>query len=598
MSKKASVKHKRGWSDEYIQYGFEIFHDKDAQKVKGQCVICYKVLGNDSLRPSKLSNHLLKIHPEYKDKGIAFFERKRDGLKRAKLDSSGTFFKENISLVEASYEVALQIAKQKKPHTIAESLVKPCAIKMVERVLGKQSSKKLEALSLSDNTIQRRITEMADDISSQLISKLKSSLHGMFSIQLDESTDISNVSHLMVFVQWASNISIEEAILFCSPLESTTRAADILQKVDDYFKKWDLNWKNVCSVCTDGAPAMIGARSGFARRVKELAPGATSVHCMIHRQALASRTLPSDLQSALKIAIKTVNFVKKSALNTRLFSKLCKDMSADHTTLLYHTDVRWLSKGNMLSRVFELREELAEFLGRQKQELATYFGDPLFIQRLAYLADIFEKLNTLNLSMQGGKTNMINLYDSLNAFVDKLALWKMHVMKDVFVMFDRLSALTTANSSVIISAEVTEHLCKLDEELDYYFPECTDMNEKLKIVRNPINANFSFLPMHLQEELIDLKNDSTIKTAFENSELTTFWCNASASYPQVTKYIMSKLLPFGSTYLCEAAFSALVSLKTRARNAMSVENDLICALSCIEPRISLLAKNKQTQPSH
>ena len=55
---------------------------------------------------------------------------------------------ENISLVKASYEVALlQIAKQKKPHTVAESLVKPCAIKMVGHMLGKQSSKMLEALS-------------------------------------------------------------------------------------------------------------------------------------------------------------------------------------------------------------------------------------------------------------------------------------------------------------------------------------------------------------------------------------------------------------------------------------------------------------------
>ena len=96
-------------------------------------------------------------------------------------------------------------------------------------------------------------------------------------------------------------------------------------------------------------------------------------------------------------------------------------MSANHTTLLYHTNVRWLSKGNMLSRVFELQKELEEFLGMQTQELATYFSDFLFLQRLAYLADIFEKLNTLNLSMQGGKTN-INLYDSLNAFVDKLVL--------------------------------------------------------------------------------------------------------------------------------------------------------------------------------
>ena len=48
MSKKAS---KRGWNDDYIQYGFARFSDKDAQKEK--CVICYKVLGNDSLRPSK-----------------------------------------------------------------------------------------------------------------------------------------------------------------------------------------------------------------------------------------------------------------------------------------------------------------------------------------------------------------------------------------------------------------------------------------------------------------------------------------------------------------------------------------------------------------
>ena len=132
--------------------------------------------------------------------------------------------------------------------------------------------------------------------------------------------------------------------------------ANILQKVDD-FKKWDLKWKNLCSVCTDGAPAMIGARSGFAKRVKELAPGATSVQCTVHLQALASRTLPSDLQLALNIAIKIANFVKKNALSTRLFSKLCKDMSADYTTILYHTDMRWLSKSNMLSRLFQLREE-------------------------------------------------------------------------------------------------------------------------------------------------------------------------------------------------------------------------------------------------
>ena len=54
-------------------------------------IIYYKVLGNDSLRPSKLSKHLLKMHLEYKNKGTAFFEMRRDALKRAKSDSSGTY---------------------------------------------------------------------------------------------------------------------------------------------------------------------------------------------------------------------------------------------------------------------------------------------------------------------------------------------------------------------------------------------------------------------------------------------------------------------------------------------------------------------------
>ena len=92
--------------------------------------------------------------------------------------------------------------------------------------------------------------------------------------------------------------------------------------------------------------------------------------------------------------------------------------------------------------MFQLREELAKFFG---QKFATYFNDPSFVERLAYLADIFKKLNTLNLSMQESNTTIINLYDSLNAFMEKFELWKMHVMKDVFVMFNKLSSITRAN---------------------------------------------------------------------------------------------------------------------------------------------------------
>ena len=54
----------------------------------------------------------------------------------------------------------------------------------------------------------------------------------------------------------------------------------------------------------------------------------------------------------------------------------------------------------------------------------------------------------------------------------------------------------------------------------------------------------------------------------------------------------------GSTYMCEAAFSTLVAIKTKYRNKLEVEGDLRCALSGIKPHIKELVAKKQYQVSH
>ena len=78
----------------------------------------------------------------------------------------------------------------------------------------------------------------------------------------------------------------------------------------------------------------------FKKKVKELAPHAKGTHCVIHRFALASKTLPSSLQDVLDSVIKIVNYIKSGNLNTRLFKQLCKDMKSKHEALLYYTSVR------------------------------------------------------------------------------------------------------------------------------------------------------------------------------------------------------------------------------------------------------------------
>ena len=66
------------------------------------------------MKPFQLKCHLNTKHPQHAKKGIAFFECHEAGLKRQRLDCTGSFNQSNVSTVEASCVVTLKIAKQKK----------------------------------------------------------------------------------------------------------------------------------------------------------------------------------------------------------------------------------------------------------------------------------------------------------------------------------------------------------------------------------------------------------------------------------------------------------------------------------------------------
>ena len=105
-------------------------------------------------------------------------------------------------------------------------------------------------------------------------------------------------------------------------------------------------------------------------------------------------------------------------------------MDSEHEALLFHTNVRWLSKGNMLGRLYELREEVIIFLdSQQKAALHDKFQSDSFQITLAYLVDIFESLNTVNLKLQGKNIHIIMHHDTIQAFMAKLDLWKSRIQQ-------------------------------------------------------------------------------------------------------------------------------------------------------------------------
>ena len=113
---------------------------------------------------------------------------------------------------------------------------------------------------------------------------------------------------------------------------------------------------------------------------------------------------------------------------------------------------------------------------------------------------------------------------------------------------------------------IGELLENLIDEFRRYFP---DVNEDTLLSRNPFRCEVKDVQLDMQEELIELINSSSDKDIHETQELVTFWLAMRNNYPQLAYNTLQVLLPFSSTYLCESAFSTLVSIKLKNRNKLS-----------------------------
>ena len=122
--------------------------------------------------------------------------------------------------------------------------------------------------------------------------------------------------------------------------------------LDSFVTSNGLWWSRCVGICTDGAKAMTGRHSGVVTRVQEVAPDASWVHCSIHQEALAAKGMSDNLKDVLDTTVKMVHFVKARPLNSNVFAALCNDMGSNHVRLLQHTEVRWLSRGKVVTHFF------------------------------------------------------------------------------------------------------------------------------------------------------------------------------------------------------------------------------------------------------
>ena len=113
---------------------------------------------------------------------------------------------------------------------------------------------KFEEVSLSRRTVARRIKAIGEDLTSQLKGLVPS--FQLFSLALDESTDIDDTAQLLIFVRVISeNFEIAEELLSMESMKDTTTGEDIFECVENAFRTMESPWQKMFSVTTDGCPS-------------------------------------------------------------------------------------------------------------------------------------------------------------------------------------------------------------------------------------------------------------------------------------------------------------------------------------------------------
>ncbi|XP_076061513.1 general transcription factor II-I repeat domain-containing protein 2-like [Oratosquilla oratoria] len=346
-------------------------------------------------------------------------------------------------------------------------------------------------------------------------------------------------------------------------LRSTTIGQDICDAVLQCVDQHSLDPSCLVCVATDGAPAMVGEKKGSASLLVRHceAAGYTQpiniMHCSIHQESLCAKS--TNLVDVMSVVVKVLS----RSLNHRQFQVLMHEVNIHYNDLLYFCEVRWLSRGAMLSRLCDLQQEIATFLRQKNLPHADQFSDPRLPARLALLTDITAHLNALNMMLQGKDILVTDMYEHITAFKVKARLWEAQLASGVRVL-----------------------------AADF------------KFFTAPFDFPVEDAPASLQMELVELQCIDDMKAKFHAFSPLSFFRDIVLPSNNFQKYIahVQRIVGmFGSTYYCEQLFSKMKYTNAHLRSQLSdrhLNDILLLSTSTIEPDMEILLHGKQHQQSH
>ncbi|CAM4592755.1 unnamed protein product [Lepidochelys olivacea] len=235
--------------------------------------------------------------------------------------------------------------------------------------------------------------------------------------------------------------------------------------------------------------------------------------------------------------------------------------------------------------------------------------DSSWLIDLAFLADITNKLNILNLELQGkdkrgsndrfckiiqSKTDLVDVtYEDEKSLVHSSSLKKMVCDSDF-------------NPSPFVI-----HIQTLLEKFEKRFQQFTIIEPVVAFLVNPFTCQIEVTEMatsiasliqvrteDVELEILDLENDIVLKSCATDEN---FWNLGDRKTFPALKNVAYKIKSyFGSTYLCEVLFSTMSIIKSKYASQLTdahLDNCLRKGISSSSPSYEKLAEEMQCQKS-
>nr|XP_039247528.1 general transcription factor II-I repeat domain-containing protein 2B-like [Styela clava] len=284
--------------------------------------------------------------------------------------------------------------------------------------------------------------------------------------------------------------------------------------------------------------------------------------------------------------VKIINRIRSKAKQHRTFKVLLEKLSAEYGDLPLHTEIRWLSRGRILLRFLSLLDEIKEFMQSRGEEI-TLLEDTNWTLGLAFLTDITEKLNSLNYELQGKGKTVADMISTLKAFEAKLSIFSMHLKTKKLLHFPSVQMMLKDNASGSealnkVKDKYSQVIERLGQEFENRFCDLGQLEPCVSFIANlfrnndissiaaKFGATFSSDAGQMEKEIITMQNDLYLK-AYQG--VPNFWGLVDTEkYSGICTSALKVASMFGTTYLCESAFSDMKFIRNKHRTGLTDEN--------------------------